>query len=452
VKLPMPPPKMEQLLEEKNNKNGSVRLLELISSDAGKEVGGKYLHWDKLRYKVLPEGINDHEEWWMIQKFRRMGMYKTLSFNAIDGKKFKYCTPDFLYQLLSEVDKKASGQVEISEQVNNPSTRDRYLISSLMEEAITSSQLEGASTTQKVAKDMLREKRKPRNKSEQMIFNNYHAMSFIRELKNEKLSKELILLLHKIVTEDTLEDKIAAGRFRTSSDEVAVYHEANNLLLHMPPPAEELDERMDRLCDFANQIEEKGKFLHPVIRSIILHFMIGYDHPFVDGNGRTARALFYWSMIKQGYWMAEYISISKILKNAPTKYAMAYLYTESDDFDMTYFIDFNLRVILRAIESLHEYLARKAAEVKSVELNINNSDLHKKLNYRQLVLLSHAIRNPAAIYTIETHGSSHNISYPTSRTDLLGLTKLGVIEKFKRGREFVFRAVDNLKEHLNALE
>jgi Fic family protein len=321
-----------------------------------------------------------------------------------------------------------------------------------MEEAITSSQLEGASTTHKVAKDMLREKRKPRNKSEQMIYNNYHAMSLIRELKNEKLSKELILILHKIVTEDTLDDKSAAGRFRNSTDEVAVYHEANNLLLHMPPPAEELDERIEILCNFANQEEKKGEFLHPVIRAIILHFMIGYDHPFVDGNGRTARALFYWSMVKQGYWMSEYISISKILKNAPTKYATAYLYTESDEFDMTYFVDFNLRTILRAIESLHEYLARKANEVKNVESKMNHSALYKKLNYRQMALLSHAIRNPSAIYTIETHGNSHNISYPTSRADLLELVELGIAEKFKRGRAFVFKAVSNLQEHLSSLE
>ncbi|MGJ8663007.1 MAG: Fic family protein, partial [Marinicella sp.] len=158
------------------------------------------------------------------------------------------------------------------------------------------------------------------------------------------------------------------------------------------------------------------------------------------------------SMVKHGYWMTEYISISKILKNGPTKYAMAYLYTESDEFDMTYFVDFNLRVILRAIDSLHEYLARKADEVKSVESNINNSELCKSLNYRQLALLSHAIRNPGAIYTIETHGNSHNISYPTSRTDLLGLVKLGIVEKYKRGKAFVFRAVDNLKEHLSTLE
>jgi Fic family protein len=54
------------------------------------------------------------------------------------------------------------------------------------------------------------------------------------------------------------------------------------------------------------------KFIHPVVRAIILHFMIGCGHLFVDGNGRTARALFYWSVLHQKYRLMEFISISCI--------------------------------------------------------------------------------------------------------------------------------------------
>src|SRR5205814_10028127 len=58
---------------------------------------------------------------------------------------------------------------------------------------------------------------------------------------------------------------------------------------------------------------------HPMVRSMILHFWLAYDHPFVDGNGRTARALFYWSMLRNGYWMFEYITISKIILSGPDR-------------------------------------------------------------------------------------------------------------------------------------
>ena len=64
-------------------------------------------------------------------------------------------------------------------------------------------------------------------------------------------------------------------------------------------------------------VEIAGGFIHPMIRSIILHFWLAYDHPFVDGNGRTARALFYWSMLRHGYWLFEFISISQIILKGP---------------------------------------------------------------------------------------------------------------------------------------
>ena len=58
--------------------------------------------------------------------------------------------------------------------------------------------------------------------------------------------------------------------------------------------------------------------------------MFGYDHYFADGNGRIARTSFYWSMLHHGYWLAEYLAISKILRAAPGRYGDSYQYTEDD--------------------------------------------------------------------------------------------------------------------------
>ena len=112
-------------------------------------------------------------------------------------------------------------------------------------------------------------------------------------------------------------------------------------IFHDPPPAEQLDERMAAMCDFANG-KIPNHFIHPVVRAIILHFWLAYDHPFVDGNGRTARALFYWLMLRNNYWLFEFISISQIIRKAPIKYGRAFLYTETDDNDLTYFILYHL--------------------------------------------------------------------------------------------------------------
>jgi len=92
-----------------------------------------------------------------------------------------------------------------------------------------------------------------------------------------------------------------------------------------------------------------------------------YDHPFEDGNGRTARALFYWSMLRHGYRLTEFLSISSLLNRAPGRYGRAFLYTETDGLDAAYFVLNQLRIILRAIDELHAYLARKVREVRETE-------------------------------------------------------------------------------------
>jgi len=460
MRLPVSPPPFEEVLfgEDAENQNSDKkqsvirRIFSLLSTEAGKDRESEYLHWDKLKFKPLPEQIESHLDWWYVTKFRRSSAYRNLPLEAKSGQKFVYWIPDPLQEKLHLVDQQASGRVQIAEAVTNPSTRDRYLVNSLIEEAITSSQLEGASTTHKVAKAMLRESRRPRNISETMIFNNYHAMSFIREIASEPLSPDLILELHRIVTEDTLEDSSAVGRFRNANELVAVYDDRDNTLLHDPPEASELDARIVAICNFANASEKDGQFLHPVVRSIVLHFMIGYDHPFVDGNGRTARALFYWSMAKHGYWMMEYVSISTILRAAPSKYARSYLYTENDSNDTTYFIDFNLRVIIRAIESLQSYLGRKANEIKKVEKVLGSTLLARTMNHRQLALLSHALRTPDGTYTFESHRISHNISYPTSRSDLLRLAELGLLTKRKVSKSYVFITVEDIEDRLEQLK
>ena len=136
-------------------------------------------------------------------------------------------------------------------------------------------------------------------------------------------------------------------------------------IYHVPPPVEQLEERLEMMCAFANA--DMPGFIHPAVRSIILHFWLAYDHPFVDGNGRTARALFYWSMLRHGYWLFEFISISSVINKARGRYASSFLLSESDDNDLTYFLLAQVTVIQQAITNLHAYLERKAGEVGALQ-------------------------------------------------------------------------------------
>jgi len=449
MKIPIKPPDFYGLLK-KIASDSPEDLGKILSFGIQPDPRGNYYHWDKLRHLKLPPHKLSHEEWWLTIKFARRALYKNIPHSDKDGNSFVYAEPDVVRRLLHEVDIHGGGELKASAQVANPNTRDTYLINSLIEESITSSQLEGAATTRKVAKEMLRQKRKPRDRSETMIVNNYHAMEFINEISSEDLTPELVYELHKILTINTLDNPDAVGKLR-SSDDIYVGDERDATIIHVPPKAKGLADRLQNICEFANSTHATV-FLHPVIRAIILHFLLAYDHPFEDGNGRTARALFYWSLLKQGYWTMEFISISRILKAAPAKYTKAYLYTETDDNDVTYFIVHQLGVINRAINDLLEYLQRKAREIKTVEQLIKKSpDLQKLLNHRQITLINRALKRPESIFYVESHRGAHNVTYDTARTDLLKLVELGLLEKTKIGRAFSFSAARDLKQTLESL-
>lgn len=406
----------------------------------------KYLHWDKLRHCPPPEGL-DHRQWWFITKFRRMGALRPIDLIDKDDTMFRFAVPESVTEALHHIDLGAGGMVGIPEPITNPQTRDRYLVSSLMEEAITSSQLEGAVTTREVAKEMIRAGRKPRDTSEQMILNNYVTMQRIRELRESPLSPELVFQIHRLVTEKTLDDETAAGRFRRA-DEVRVVGDDFGEIFHTPPPADELPERMAAMCDFANG-SSPDFFVHPAVRAVLLHFWLAYDHPFVDGNGRTARALFYWAMLRSGYWLFEFISISSILRKAPAKYYRSFLYTETDENDLTYFLIAQTQVIQRAIRELHAYIQRKTSEVREVESHLRALS---RFNHRQAALIRHALKHPRHRYTISSHQKSHVVAYQTARTDLLALAECAALDQRKQGNQMVFTAPTDLSDRLLRLE
>lgn len=431
---------------------GRQVLNKLMVGFPGGTASGKYRHWDVLRHLKPPDGLTV-EQWWLGLKLARIGMYQPLPMTAKDGGPFVYALPDVAQRMLHQIDRDASGTIRASHQVTDPQTRDSYLVSSLVEEAITSSQLEGASTTRDVAKDMIKGGREPRDRSERMIVNNYHALQFIRQIKEEPLTPAIIFQLQRILTEQTLDEPGGAGRFRRDDERIVVSDHIDGSILHDPPTAAVLPQRMVEMCAFANASDDAQPFIHPVIRSIVLHFWLAYDHAFVDGNGRTARALFYWSMARRGYWLAEFLSISRILKKAPSRYGKAFLYTETDDNDATYFILYQLSVILRAIEELHEYLARKAQELQETARLIRRSQaIRDQLNHRQLSLLNHALKHHGFQYTFESHRTSHNISYATARSDLLDLAEHDLLIEQKVGRKFTFVSPANLRARLSLID
>ena len=445
MKKPMSPPDIAQRVLEISDDNPQ-RLFEIFSEGRPVDAKGRYLHWDQMRHRKPPDGLTLNE-WWAGTTASRASQARTLPFTGTDGNPFRFTNIDRIQELVHQIDQQVSGRIQTDEIVATVGSSDRYVVSSL-EEAITSSLLEGAATTRRVAKELLRTGRAPRDSDERMVLNNFQAMLRAEELAgtSEPLTPDHVLELHRIVTDGTLDDPSEAGRLQLPGED-RVFVEWEGEIVHRPPPAHQLPTRLEQLCAFANGAVGEG-FLHPVVRAVLIHFWIGYDHPFADGNGRTARALFYWSMLRSGYWLAQYISISSVLRRAIREYVRSYLHTETDSNDVTYFVIHQLEVLQRSVEELQAYLARKISQIAEVERLLRGVP---NLNNRQLGVIGEALRNPDAYFTFAGQKRLHRVAYQSARTDLLGLENLGLLHRVQSGRKFEFWPVDDLSDRLRVL-
>ena len=375
------------------------------------KVNADYEYWDKIKYKKLPEGVTPQMLWTNVKASRLKSMIPVWDKYGIN-----LCVTSQMQRLCHEFDMKFGSFWEVEGDTQS-AEKKYYLSSSLMEEAIYSSKMEGASTTRIIAKDMLRKKKSPQNKSQQMIVNNYNTIQYIVEHKDEPLTEELLLTIHRLMTEKTLDNPEDAGRFRTN-DKVVVADMVEGDIIYTPPSFQEIPEFVESLCNFFNN-DYPRTFIHPIIRGIIVHFMLAFMHPFVDGNGRTARALFYWYMLKEGYKLTQYMSISRVIAKSKANYEKAFRYVENDGNDVGYFVAYNLGALEKSFQQLRDYIQRKQREKRAA----SSFMMAGNINQRQALILQQLKEEPDTIFTVKDVQEQFSVSSMTARKDLADLVR-----------------------------
>ena len=259
---------------------------------------------------------------------------------------------------------KLSGNLQSSQTIDEK-MKHHFLTLGIIEEAIASSQIEGASTIRRVAKKMILEKRTPNDKNEQMILNNYETMKFVEEIKGIELTENTLFHLHNLLTQKTTFTHKDIGLYRKDSDQIVISDDGTKgEIYHIPPKNKFLLKKMKRLIQYANDQLMDETFTHPIIKAILIHFWVGYLHPFVDGNGRLTRTLFYWYLQKHHYWRVSYLSLSKIIKNSKSHYRNAFIYSEQNTLDLSYFIDYNIKKIKLALTEFEKNVTETRNENK----------------------------------------------------------------------------------------
>lgn len=401
-----------------------------------------YLYWDKIKYKQPAKELNPIEFWYLVKHIRTAASKSTI-IKAESGELFKLLRLDYTDEFLHKIDIALGGEIFSKYQhIITDYGKHRLLTKSIIEEAIASSQLEGAVTTTPIAKRIILENQLPRDKSEQMIINNYKTMQLLRdEYKDKKLTKELLFELHRQITKKTIETS-KQGRYRANKDNITL-NDQMKYIYHVPPNEEFLKQEMNRLLSFAND-EDANSFIHPIIKAVLLHFWVGYLHPFYDGNGRLARTLFYWYLLKKGYWAIQYLPISLVIKQSREKYGMSFVYSEQDGFDLTYFYDFHMKKIIEALDNFSLYIDRKTKENKTIEEKLFEKDII--LNERQRELLRYFIvKGEKSFITPSSYIELYKVSRMTASSDLKNLEKHNFVINKRVGKYVRYYGSDKLR-------
>ena len=306
---------------------------------------------------------------------------------------------------------------------------DALFQNAVVDEAVYSSVIEGAFTSRERAADFIRQNKQPRNKTEQMVKNNYDALTFVLEHLNYAIDEDTILQIAKIVTRSAAEVQVNGYR------ESAVYVTGREGVVYTPPRADAVPEMMRSLIDFIQESE-----LHPLLKACIAHFYFVYVHPFGDGNGRTARALSYMMLLQAGYDFFRYFSISGIVAEERGKYYRAMRNVENSDGDMTYFIDAYSNMLARTVEKMEHHLkyhVLAGQKLKALEQC-------NMLNERQLKGAKWLLESGGSSITVEAWRRKYKVVTETARKDLLALCDAGLLIRKMDGRKAVFQVLREL--------
>ncbi len=398
--------------------------------DANEKLGplDPYRHWDQLNDEPVTGGVTVEARWAAVKLARSSRMHR-LPFLDARGRPFRFCVPDQLLSLLHQFD--------LGRDVMGigADARQQAAASALWKEAVGSARLAGISVPEGSAGELLRAGRPSRDPEQRQTHNLHAALQKIADWRDRDLSPELVLELHRIILGGTPVRNDAAGRLRREGEASAAV-DALGVAGRELPTADDLPRRLESMCAFANG-QPAHEFIHPLIRAAVLHFWLAHDGPFVDGNGRVARALFRWVLLRHGYGQVDLLPVSAALAQAPAQYALSIRRSETDENDLTYFVLHQAAAVETAELAMRERTRREADSRREAGRKLRS---FAELNSRQQALIAHALRHPKTTYVIAGHQRSHGVTHQTARDDLFDLVRRGLLAVSREGRIYRFRA------------
>lgn len=182
------------------------------------------------------------------------------------------------------------------------------------------------------------------NVTERAVVNYLAVLRYIHKYAHKEfLTNEDICRLHKIIGEGAVEHK-PVGAYRTIQNYIV---DGIGRIIYTPPPPEKVPELMNELLEWINN--ESARYL-PVISSGITHYQFVAIHPFVDGNGRVARTLGTWELLRCKFDTLHIFAIDDLIYEHKHSYYSALNTVREEKGALTQWLEFYLEIIAESLE------------------------------------------------------------------------------------------------------
>ena len=259
-----------------------------------------------------------------------------------------------------------------------------------------------------------------RERDIQEVLNYRNVLKFIQDTKEKEITEEIIKKIHEITVHRILPEN-SIGTYR--KQQVVVKNSQTGEVTFRPPPPVEVP---FLIVDFLTWVNlSNADIIHSAIKAAIVHYELVRIHPFLDGNGRVARATATLVLFQEGYDVKRFFSLEEHYDREPLHYYDALQRVEKDKGDLTNWIEY-------FCEGLSIELTRIKEKVKSISTDLK---IKKSLGGQQVALSERQIK---IIEYIQENGLLQNkaffelfpmISEDTVLRELKDLQKKGIIKK-----------------------
>lgn len=368
----------------------------------------KMMDLKKMQYKYSPSDVSEFVE------VLKNNLFNYLPIRDFNGNPIAYLE-NVSHLRMSAVKILLSGQSSIS----------GYSLKAMEDEIYSSLSIENIESSRASIRRIL-EGCAPKNESEDRLFGIKKGLDFISDSAN-KITEENIYMLYQLSIGDYLngEAKLLDGKYYRHD---AVYIMGTQLE-HQGLSHHILSEYMGQLIEF---IETENK-MNDLVKAAVIHFYMGYIHPYFDGNGRMARLIHLWYLVQQGYSATLFIPFSNYINRTRKKYYNAYTLTEenariSGVLDLTPFLVYFVEEIYNRLKPS---VISKSASMKLYDDALTKGIITEK--EKKLYNFVLAAYGNDEFSTKELEKDYGDAAYATIRSFVLKFYDLGLLDVRKYG-------------------